>query len=62
MALATRPIEPEPDAGSWGRWYELARALLGYEHEEAVEYANHRFVEDENRPSAQRANAARPAH
>ena len=60
MALAAHPAEP--DEGSWGRWYEFARLALGYAHDEAVEYANHRYVEDENRPSMQRANAARPVH
>ena len=62
MALALRPVEPEPEPGTWGRWYELARTSLGYGHPEAVEYANRRYVEDANRPSAHRANAARRLH
>ena len=60
MEPAAHPIEPE--TGSWGRWYELARLALGYGHREAVDYANHRFVEDENRRAAQLANALRGAY
>jgi hypothetical protein len=32
-------------------WYRLARSVLGYGHSEAVEYANVRFVEEQNRAS-----------
>ncbi len=35
----------------WNDWYELARLTLGYEHAEAVEYANLRLVEEQNRDS-----------
>ena len=35
----------------WNDWYELARLTLGYEHEEAVTYANLRLVEEQNRES-----------
>jgi hypothetical protein len=34
---------------SWRDWYRLARTSLGLGHGEGVEYANRRFVEEENR-------------
>ena len=42
---------------SWIDWYRFARATLGYTHEEAVVYANLRYVEEQNRqrPRADRA-------
>ena len=37
----------------WSDWYHFAREALGYEHAESVEYANHRFVEEQNRATLQ---------
>jgi hypothetical protein len=34
---------------SWEAWYRLARHALACRHEEAVQYANLRFVEEQNR-------------
>jgi len=36
---------------AWEDWYRLARSVLGYGHQEAVAYANVRFVEEQNRAS-----------
>src|SRR5262245_27047783 len=42
---------------AWQRWYRLARDQLELENGEAVEYANARYVEEENRA---RRGPARP--
>ena len=34
---------------AWEEWYRLARYSLACRHEEAVQYANLRFVEEQNR-------------
>ena len=34
---------------TWIDWYRFARTNLGYEHGEAVSYANVRFAEEANR-------------
>jgi hypothetical protein len=36
---------------AWTDWYRFARDELGLDHDERVEYANHRFVEEQNRES-----------
>jgi hypothetical protein len=42
--------EPErPHA--WTDWYRFARDELELDHDERVEYANHRYVEEQNRES-----------
>ena len=41
-------IPPDRLTG-WVEWYRFAREVLEYEHEEAVEYANLRSIETENR-------------
>jgi hypothetical protein len=33
----------------WSDWYRFARDELGYAHDESAEYANLRFVEEQNR-------------
>ena len=33
---------------AWEEWYRFASEELEYEHDEAVEYATARYVEDEN--------------
>jgi hypothetical protein len=38
-----------PHPHSWSDWYRFARSEFGYEHDECVEYANLRFVEEQNR-------------
>ena len=51
-----------PHPHSWSDWYRFARGEFGYEHEECVEYANLRFVEEQNRGElrARRALASKP--
>src|SRR5581483_8990624 len=39
------------DSTAWEHWYRLARETLACGHEEAVEYANLRVVEEQNRAS-----------
>ena len=34
---------------SWDDWYRFAQDELELEHDESVEYANHRYVEERNR-------------
>jgi hypothetical protein len=47
MAEAAEALGRKP----WDEWYRLAREALACRHEEAVEYANLRFVEEQNRAS-----------
>ena len=58
------PPADAPKSKSWEAWYRLARNTLQCLHEEAAEYANLRFVEEQNRVLlGRRANAgvrARP--
>jgi len=42
------PEEPDRPYG-WNDWYRFARDELGYAHDESAEYANLRFVEEQNR-------------
>jgi hypothetical protein len=42
---------------AWNDWYRFARDELGYEHDERVEYANHRYVEDMNRETLRHRQA-----
>ena len=37
------------DSTRWEEWYRLARYALACSHHEAVQYANLRFVEEQNR-------------
>jgi len=48
----------------WEDWYRLARFTLACRHEEAVQYANLRFVEEQNRASLQllKPDRHRPAN
>ncbi len=39
----------------WEDWYRFARNELGYAHQESVEYATLRYVEEMNRSRRQRA-------
>ena len=50
--------EPTPRHGlphGWAEWYRFAGEELGYEHDERVEYANLRYVEEQNRITLRRA-------
>ena len=42
-------MTPSRTLREWSDWYHFARQELGYEHAESVDYANHRFVEEQNR-------------
>lgn len=44
--------DPRPHV--WTDWYRFARDELGLAHDERVEYANLRFVEEQNRQSLRR--------
>jgi hypothetical protein len=45
--------EPEPRRPhGWTEWYRFARDELGYAHDESTEYANLRYVEEQNRDAA----------
>jgi hypothetical protein len=54
------PADEAAHAKAWEQWYRLARYALACEHEEAVQYANLRFVEEQNRASL-RSHAAEQA-
>jgi hypothetical protein len=56
--------EPEPQEApkAWTAWYRFARDELGYGHEERVEYANLRFVEEQNRETLRRRERALHEH
>lgn len=42
---------PPARISGWINWYRFARETLGFGHEEAVGYANLRYVEERNRES-----------
>jgi len=51
----------EARPSSWIEWYRFARETLTCTHEEAVTYANLRFVEQQNRAqNYQRSRRAAP--
>jgi hypothetical protein len=43
------PAANGSDSTRWAEWYRLARYALACSHHEAVQYANLRFVEEQNR-------------
>jgi hypothetical protein len=43
---------------AWEEWYRLARYSLACRHEEAVQYANLRFVEEQNRARLRQGSGA----
>jgi len=45
----------------WHDWYRFARSELGLLHEECVEYANLRYVEEQNRVSMRARGASAAA-
>jgi hypothetical protein len=55
-------MEDAAQAKAWQEWYRLARHSLACRHEEAVEYANLRFVEQQNRAVLRRDATDRFAH
>ena len=48
MRFDSSPHDPERLHG-WDDWYRFARTELGFAHDEGAEYANLRFVEEQNR-------------
>jgi hypothetical protein len=52
---AARPERPT----AWNDWYLFAKVELGYAHDERVEYANHRYVEEQNRAVLRKRAAGR---
>jgi len=54
------PAANTSDSRRWEEWYRLARYALACSHHEAVQYANLRFVEEENRETL-RGSERRPA-
>ena len=48
MRFNGNPEEPDRPQG-WNGWYRFARDELGFAHDESAEYANLRFVEEQNR-------------
>ena len=54
------PKQPDPITRphAWNDWYRFARDELGYGYGERVEYANHRYVEEQNRESLRLRAAA----
>jgi hypothetical protein len=53
------PAASGPEAKRWEEWYRLARYALACSHDEAVQYANLRFVEEQNRATLR---SAEPGH
>lgn len=49
-----RRVQP-PLPHGWAEWYRFAADELGYGHDERVEYANLRYVEEQNRSLLRRA-------
>jgi hypothetical protein len=50
-------VAQDLEAKTWEAWYRFARNTVAFQHDEAVEYANLRFVEEQNRASLRsRAN------
>jgi hypothetical protein len=45
MTTESNPMRPH----GWDEWYRFAQEELELAHDESVEYANHRYVEDRNR-------------
>jgi hypothetical protein len=45
MTIESNPPRPH----SWDDWYRFAQEELELAHDESVEYANHRYVEERNR-------------
>jgi hypothetical protein len=52
--MAAPELEPRRPHG-WTEWYRFARDDLGYAHDESTEYANLRYVEEQNRDAARGA-------
>jgi hypothetical protein len=45
MTTESNPSRPH----GWDEWYRFAQEELELAHDESVEYANHRYVEERNR-------------
>ena len=50
-------VEPQRPHG-WNEWYLFARDELGFRHDESAEYANLRFVEEQNRDTLRGGGAS----
>ena len=50
-------MDSSQERTDWKGWYRLARKTLGYTRKEAAEYANLRFVEEQNRAAMRRSTA-----
>ncbi len=48
------------DPKTWSEWYRFARDKLGFRHDECVEYANLRYVEQQNRAALRERAGAQP--
>jgi hypothetical protein len=57
MRLTGRLHDPARPHG-WNDWYDFARSELGFAHDESAEYANLRFVEEQNRDALRGDGAA----
>ena len=55
---ATTAAMPTGPVTGWLGWYRFAREVLGYAHDEAVTYANVRYVEETNRANLRSRDAA----
>jgi hypothetical protein len=58
MSDTPRELIPPARPHAWNDWYRFARDELEYGHDERVEYANLRYVEECNRESLRRRAAA----
>ena len=54
-----RAMSSEPTLKTWSDWFRFARDQLGLRDQECVEYANLRFLEDENRSATKAADLRR---
>jgi hypothetical protein len=61
MEDAEAAREPRRPRG-WSDWYLFARDELGYAHGESAEYANLRYVEEQNRDALRRGESDRLPH
>jgi hypothetical protein len=55
-----QPTNRDDRPHAWTDWYRFARDELGLAHDERVEYANLRYVEEQNRELLRRAPTAAP--
>jgi hypothetical protein len=51
MNQSSEKLSPARRPHAWKEWYRFARDELDFGHDERVEYANLRYVEEQNRES-----------